>query len=127
MRLTFIHNPKDVEGSLVDKQPYSVSWTIAHLVLRQRLSRATPATLLQAFGLDAAPAEQAQGSQTPLSREGSLADLVDGITTGADVYESYVKSSVLLARELRLEPGQSAVVANGRVSDLLSSWIRLDV
>ncbi|KAI4517310.1 glycosyltransferase family 24 protein [Schizophyllum commune Loenen D] len=79
-RLSFIHNPKDVEGSLVDKQPYS-----------------------------------AQGSQTPLSREGSLADLVDGISPGADVYESYVKSSVLLARELRLEPGQSAVVANGRV------------
>ena len=41
-----------------------------------------------------------------MSREGSLADLVDGITTGADVYESYVKSSVLLARELARRPGK---------------------
>ncbi|KAL1746758.1 glycosyltransferase family 24 protein [Schizophyllum fasciatum] len=94
-RLSFIHNPKDVEGSLAARKPHSTPWIMAHLVLKNRFS------------------------QTPLSREGTIADLVDGISTNSNVYEAYVKSSVLLARELRLERGQSAVVANGRVISLI--------
>jgi hypothetical protein len=86
------------------------------LLAKNLLSKATPARLLRALGLEAPVAPGGgDGTQIPLKME----DLTDGVGIAgysAEEYEAYVRSSRLVARELQLAPGAQALVVNGRVS-----------
>jgi UDP-glucose:glycoprotein glucosyltransferase len=60
-----------------------------------------------------------EGSQVPLGKTDAYKALTDGVNVDhlqLEGYVDYVKAGRLLARELGLAPGQSALVVNGRVS-----------
>ena len=107
-RLTFIHNPT-VLGAPAQS---ALSRFVAHLIYKGLLSEATPASLLRALGaedvVDDSPSRDA------VIRK--LAGDVEPAEYEALVYDDYVKSTRRVARELGVQPGQSALVVNGRVS-----------
>ncbi|KAJ7342428.1 glycosyltransferase family 24 protein [Mycena albidolilacea] len=114
-RLGFVHNPGPGSAARDPTVRAPVSWLLSHLLAKNLLSKATPARLLRALGLEApvAPAG-GDGTQIPLKME----DLTDGVGIAgysAEEYETYVRSSRLVARELQLAPGAQALVVNGRV------------
>ncbi|KAL0959808.1 hypothetical protein HGRIS_011489 [Hohenbuehelia grisea] len=114
-RLTFVHNPSE-QPSTKDERPHS-SWLFSHLALTDRLSKATPARLLAALGLNA----QVEGgsAQKPLAHEEiSFKELTGGVSLpklDAERYAKYVETGRLLAREVGLKSGQQALIVNGRV------------
>ncbi|KAF8954770.1 hypothetical protein BDZ97DRAFT_1908037 [Flammula alnicola] len=115
-RISFIHNPTapSVPGSAT-RPP--VSWLFSHLHTRELLSKATPAAILSALGLEN-PVTPSDSPQIPIGHESSFESLTGGVTL-ADImpeeYYDFVKSSRLVVRTLQLAPGQSALVVNGRV------------
>jgi UDP-glucose:glycoprotein glucosyltransferase len=96
------------------------------LLAKNLLSKATPARLLRALGLEAPVASGgSDGTQIPLKME-DLTDRVGIAGYSAEEYEAFVRSRRLVARELRLAPGAQALVVNGRASaampPLMSVW-----
>jgi hypothetical protein len=60
-----------------------------------------------------------EGSQIPLGKTDAYEALTEGVHLDhlkPEEYVDYVKAGRLVARELGLAPGQSALVVNGRVS-----------
>ncbi|KAF8905183.1 glycosyltransferase family 24 protein [Gymnopilus junonius] len=125
-RVSFIHNPTIIQSPESGTRP-PASWLIAHLHIRGLLSQATPSQLISALGLEISAATAPEivvkeEVQTAL-KENADNDLVFKQLTGgaglhdilAEEYADYVKESKNVARELRLQPGQTAVVVNGRV------------
>ncbi|KAF9478976.1 hypothetical protein BDN70DRAFT_807681 [Pholiota conissans] len=115
-RIAFIHNPTTPDASQNIERPIA-SWLLAHLHVRELLSKATLATLLSALGFQdiATPTE---GTQIPLGQEASLEALTGGVALGRilpEEYYDFVKTSRLIARRLQIASGQSALVVNGRV------------
>ncbi|CAK5263114.1 unnamed protein product [Mycena citricolor] len=110
MRLSFIHNPSTVELDPSVRPPKS--WLLSHLVVKNLLSKATPAKLLQA--LEPGLVIQSDGTQT-----------ADELTSGADFsWDEYVRSvngGRLVLRELELAPGQQIVIVNGRIVGPIAS------
>lgn len=115
-----MHNPTTVDPVDPSVRP-PVSWLLSHLLAKNLLSKASPARLLRALGLDVpAPSSPHDVPQIPLLKEDD--ELTDGAgisTFSAEDYHSFLRSSRLVARELQLAPGALALVANGRVSALL--------
>jgi len=65
-----------------------------------------------------------EGSQIPLGKRDAYKLLTEGVNVHQlkpEEYADYVKAGRLVARELGLAPGQSALVVNGRVSALETS------
>jgi UDP-glucose:glycoprotein glucosyltransferase len=91
--------------------------------MRGSLSKATAATLLSALGLDSNVDGYVpplpEGSQIPLGKTDAYEALTESVHLDhlkLEEYVDYVKAGRLVARELGLAPGQSALVVNGRVS-----------
>ena len=106
-RLTFIHNPT-VPGAPAQS---AVSRFVAHLIYKGLLSEATPASLLRALGAE----EVVNDSPSRDAVIRKLAGDVEPAEYEALIYDDYVKSTRRVARELGVQPGQSALVVNGRV------------
>jgi hypothetical protein len=113
-RLTFIHNPT----VLVTPAQSALSRFVAHLIYKGLLSEATSASLLQALGggevVDDSPSRDA------VIRK--LAGDIEPAEYEALVYDDYVKSTRHIAREFGVQPGQSALVVNGRVRVFALHW-----
>jgi len=72
-----------------------------------------------------------EGSQIPLGQTDAYEALTEGVHLDhlkPEAYADYVKAGRLVARELALAPGQSALVVNGRVSVLwlLSLFVKFE-
>ncbi|EGO03944.1 glycosyltransferase family 24 protein [Serpula lacrymans var. lacrymans S7.3] len=112
-RVTFVHNPAPSTHS------HSVSSLLSQLISKDVLATISPARLKRALGLDEAgsvstPDESAQVAlKADLLREYG----VDGgeVVVAEDAYAGYVGSCKALARELRLLPGEQAILVNGRL------------
>ena len=106
-RLTFIHNPAVLNAPAQS----ALSRFVGHLVYKGILSEATTASLLRALGaedvVDDLPSRDA------VIRK--LAGDVEPAEYEALIYDDYVKSTRRVVRELGVQPGQSALVVNGRV------------
>ena len=107
-RLTFIHNPT-VLGAPAQS---ALSRFVAHLIYKGLLSEATPTSLLRALGAEEVVDDLP--SRDAVIRK--LAGDVEPAEYEALIYDDYVKSARRVARELGVQPGQSALVVNGRVS-----------
>ena len=114
-RLTFIHNPAVLNAPAQS----ALSRFVGHLVYKGLLSEATTASLLRALGaedvVDDSPSRDA------VIRK--LAGDVEPAEYQALIYDDYVKSTRRVARELGVQPGQSALVVNGRVRVFALYWI----
>ena len=106
-RLTFIHNPAVVNAPAQS----ALSRFVAHLIYKGLLSEATPTSLLRALGAE----KVADDSPSRDAVIRKLAGAVEPAEYEALVYDDYVKSTRRVARELGVQPGQSALVVNGRV------------
>lgn len=121
--MSFIHNPSSNFKGPESTPRAPASWLLSHLHIRGSLSKATPAILLSALGLDSnidgyVP-PVSEGSQIPLGKTDAYEALTEGVHLDhlkLEEYVDYVKAGRLVARELGLVPGQSALVVNGRVS-----------
>jgi hypothetical protein len=97
-----------------------MSKVLSHLIENERLQTVSPATLLHAFKLHV-PGEE-HPEQYVLAADGILKEVMGGISidqVDASLYSSYVVASAVLVGKLDLEPGDTAVLMNGRV------WRRL--
>ncbi|KJA25590.1 glycosyltransferase family 24 protein [Hypholoma sublateritium FD-334 SS-4] len=115
-RIAFIHNPISPNASEKDIRP-PTSWMLAHLHIRQLLSKATPASLLSALDLDG-PVVPSESTQIPIGQRDAFKSLSGGISLSGilpEEYVEYVKTSRLVARTIQLVPGEAALVVNGRV------------
>ncbi|KAI0948225.1 hypothetical protein AcW1_009797 [Taiwanofungus camphoratus] len=112
-RFSFVHNPSG-EESLVPSKPAHISSLLAHLTLKRKLHRMAPSRLLEILGLGNV-ATPGDSTQIVISSEGTLDDILGGSILEDAEYEAYLKSSRLMAHELRLAPGEQAVIVNGRV------------
>lgn len=115
-RFSFVHNPSG-EESLVPSKPAHISSLLAHLTLKRKLHRMAPSRLLEILGLGNV-ATPGDSTQIVISSEGTLDDILGGSILEDAEYEAYLKSSRLMAHELRLAPGEQAVIVNGRVSSV---------
>lgn len=91
---------------------------LAHLHVRQLLSKATPVSLLSALDLDD-PVVPSESTQIPIGQRDTFKSLSGGISVSGilpEEYGEYVKTSRLVARAIQLTPGEAALVVNGRVS-----------
>ncbi|PPQ81692.1 hypothetical protein CVT26_007456 [Gymnopilus dilepis] len=135
-RISFIHNPTTPQTPTPEngKRPLA-SYLLAHLHIRGLLSQATPSQLLAALGLESGPSASPAAAASPdvvadveEGVQAALKDKVDAdvvfkqLTGGAGLrdilaeeYADYVRTSRKVARELKVLPGQSALVVNGRV------------
>ena len=106
-RLTFIHNPAVLNAPVQS----ALSRFVAHLIYKGLLSEATTASLLRALGAEDVV------DDSP-SRDAVIRKLTGDVEPAeyeALAYDEYVKSTRRVARELGVQPGQSALVVNGRV------------
>jgi len=111
-RLAFIHNPSIPQSPHSTPRP-PVSWLLSHLHTRELLSNAPPSSLLSAPGLDvlAAPTD---GPQIPISGKTAFEKVTGGVNLKGipiEVYDDYLKSSRLLSRNIKLKPGQKAMLS----------------
>ncbi|KAF8155695.1 UDP-glucose:glycoprotein glucosyltransferase-domain-containing protein [Crassisporium funariophilum] len=119
-RLSFIHNPTSPSSYTSDKSPRSLtSWLFFHVHVRQHFHFGSPptnpATLLAALGVETPVVAGDEGStQTPLTQAEALAASI-GDDVKPEKYADFVKASRLVARELGILPGQSALLVNGRI------------
>ncbi|KAG6827591.1 hypothetical protein H0H92_011214 [Tricholoma furcatifolium] len=108
-RISFIHNPKDdpIEGVV---RPSSL---FAYALHDHLMSKTAPETLLRALGVEGSGSE----AQTVLSQDEIVQKLKGGakVAANSDYYAEYVKTSRLVARDTGLQPGQRALLVNGRV------------
>ena len=91
-----------------EKRP-PTSWLLAYLQERELLSKASPQSFLSVLGT--ASSEGSEGD--------NFVELTDGVALSnipPEVYEDYGKSCHLVARQLNILPGESALIVNGRVS-----------
>lgn len=72
---------------------------------------------METLGLEDASADE-QSSQVVLPAAGSLDDILHEGTLSNKEYDDYVRSSRLIVRDLKLEPGEQALIVNGRVSTI---------
>jgi UDP-glucose:glycoprotein glucosyltransferase len=95
-----------------------LSSLISHLHSKGLFKDVLPSRILKALGLKSSV--YFDGSpQTVIAKEDTIDDLTGGVflkDLSKDAYLNYVTSSLLVARELGLKPGEQALVANGRVS-----------
>ncbi|KAF4618673.1 hypothetical protein D9613_009850 [Agrocybe pediades] len=117
-RVSFIHNPALSKGAVSEERPVA-PWLFAHLHERQLLSKATPKALLSALSITSASEASEEENQVPLKqRNEAFVELTDGVTLPEimkEVFDDYEKSCQLVARQLNIQPGQSALLVNGRV------------
>ncbi|KAH8113837.1 UDP-glucose:glycoprotein glucosyltransferase-domain-containing protein [Phellopilus nigrolimitatus] len=121
-RLSFIHNPasKDSESSITHRR---ISPIVSHLVTHELLSKVS----LKEFGIllnpESAFSDDAPASvgQTVLSENSVVYQLLQdvGVTmdglSESETHDRYSVTSRLVARELGIEPGELALLVNGRV------------
>jgi len=113
--LTFIHNPT-VLGTPAQS---ALSRFVAHLIYKGLLSEATPTSLLRALGAE----EVVDDSPSRDAVIRKLAGDVEFAEYESLIYDDYVRSTRHIARELGVQPGQSALVVNGRVRVFALYWI----
>ncbi|KAF5386468.1 hypothetical protein D9757_005906 [Collybiopsis confluens] len=118
-RLAFVHNPSvpsDEEAS----QSLSMSSVFAHLVDNNQLSKITPVQLLQALeeGGEPVPEDDQTNRQVSFSSAKALKNALelDGLTSRRTVRTSkFLESCQWFVRSVGLDPGQNAIIINGRV------------
>ncbi|PPQ69221.1 hypothetical protein CVT24_000018 [Panaeolus cyanescens] len=117
-RVSFIHNPSTLPVVNSDDRP-TASWLLAHLYMRGQLSKASPSTLLSALGLaDSATKFEQDGAQAPLSVDNAVKALTGGqgiAGIAKEEYHDFVRNGRLLARRLKVAPGESVLSVNGRI------------
>lgn len=75
-------------------------------------------TLRAALGIKVVTTEEDSSAQTPLlSKEQALKAVSAGIDFSAETYAESIKTGRIFLKQLKIDPGQLAVVVNGRVSD----------
>ncbi|KAF8812128.1 hypothetical protein BYT27DRAFT_7133469 [Phlegmacium glaucopus] len=119
-RISFIHNPSTpIRSEKGARSP--ASWLISHLHIKELMRHASPATFALALGiqLDDTTAVANQGEQQiPMSKDEAFAKFTEGVMledVASEEYMDYVRASRLLVRDLKISPGQLALVVNGRV------------
>ncbi|KAF5311086.1 hypothetical protein D9619_007791 [Psilocybe cf. subviscida] len=114
-RLGFIHNPVVPSVSEGKERP-PVSWLLAHLQKSNLLSKTSRDTLLSVLVEHQPPAENMK--QVPLQENELFNTFTDGVSLAdiqPELYVDYLKSSRLLSRALKVAPGETAFLVNGRV------------
>lgn len=71
--------------------------------------------LRSALGVFSVPVEDSE--QTPLSQKAALEHVTSGFEFNERDYADHIVSTRLFLKQLKIEPGQLAVIVNGRVSD----------
>ncbi|KAF7983169.1 hypothetical protein HWV62_23402 [Athelia sp. TMB] len=116
-RVSFVHNPSNDNQDSLSNQ----SLLMSKLIRQKSLSTVSPDHLIRALGL--APVKFVHdGPQTVLSQEQALRKITGGIAYtdfDAEVHADYVRACVALISELRLSPGDSAIIVNGRRQTLM--------
>lgn len=109
MRISFVHNPAAKQAPA--GFGFSVESLLGHLITQGTLSKLPPAKLLDVItrGARAAPA---QSDQVVLALE---RDVLAGASPSALDDAAFVQASRRVLRELKLQPGEQALVVNGRV------------
>ena len=113
--MSFVHNPAPNSSIAVKRD--KPSFILGRLISQGSLSRVSSSRLLDALGLGEAPVP-VEGDQVVITSPETFEDILDeplSDGTEEDLYEKYVRSSRLFARELKLSPGQQVLVVNGRV------------
>lgn len=118
--LTPVHNPVGVRGRTGNLAP--LSFLMSHLYVNGLLENLSPTQVLNVLLGKEAAFTDSGGSQTVISLEQSINDLI-GDTKLSDIsaeeYTLYSHNGRRFATQLGILPGQQAVLANGRVSCLL--------
>ncbi|KAI0028565.1 glycosyltransferase family 24 protein [Vararia minispora EC-137] len=113
-RISFVHNPSISKGA---SEPHTaVSKVLAHLITSETIQHVSPEKLLHALKLHV-PGEEHPEQELLKSRE-TLQEIMSGVSADAvdqEVYAAYVRQSKLIAQRLGLEPGEIAVLVNGRL------------
>ncbi|OSX61274.1 glycosyltransferase family 24 protein [Postia placenta MAD-698-R-SB12] len=112
-RVSFIHNPANLTKAPSTVETASSS-LLAQLICQGILHHVPPSRLVETLGLEDASADE-QSSQVVLPAAGSLDDILHEGTLSNKEYDDYVRSSRLIVRDLKLEPGEQALIVNGRV------------
>ncbi|KAI0063832.1 hypothetical protein BV25DRAFT_1801498 [Artomyces pyxidatus] len=112
-RVAFIHNPSSAPD--IVETSTRMSSLISHLMFKRLVSKISSHNLLRALGLHMTVD---QSEQTVLGADISLNDIMGGVDV-KDVdlvdYAKYVRTSGQVVQELGLEPGEIALILNGRV------------
>jgi hypothetical protein len=120
-RLGFIHNPVVPSVSEGKERP-PVSWLFAHLQKYDLLSKTSRDTLLSMLVAHEPPSPSIQ--QVPLQENELFKTLTEGVSLvdiKPELYVDYLKSSRLLSRALKVAPGETVFLVNGRVSCVIST------
>ncbi|TBU43432.1 glycosyltransferase family 24 protein [Dichomitus squalens] len=110
-RLSFIHNPATVSPFAKSDKFASPSRFLAELVTRGLLSKVTPERLLNALGLGDPEVSVDHEKQEPYF----FNELTGSKVFSGEEYSKYLNACRLAARQLELQPGEQAVIVNGRV------------
>jgi UDP-glucose:glycoprotein glucosyltransferase len=93
-----------------------------YLISTNLLSKASPAQILHAFDSD----YPVTSGDDHVDVQRVLQELTNGVVPSdfnQSAYAQYVKSSRLVARELQLQPGEQALIVNGRVGRIRLSLV----
>lgn len=111
-----MHNPADIDD--IDIVQPTVSSLLSHLHTQGQFAGTSSSEFLAAVGLAPPPLGQNE-LQSVLTRESLIEKLTKrngSKEDGKKAYRDYVSSSLLVAHEIGLLPGQQALIINGRVS-----------
>lgn len=91
---------------------------LAQLVTHRLLHRVSAEKLLRILALAEVAPPSEEGEQVVVEPEETLEDLLEDVPTQAALAD-YARACLFLVRELDIEPGEHALIVNGRVSDIL--------
>jgi UDP-glucose:glycoprotein glucosyltransferase len=116
--VSFIANPKYVEKEKFG--PESPSALLSYLAKQGTLqnwsSKGAVGVLKSALGIFATATED-NSNQAPLPQKAAIEHVSEGLEFNEKDYADYIVSGRLFLKQLKIEPGQLAVIVNGRVSD----------
>ncbi|CAL1698787.1 unnamed protein product [Somion occarium] len=114
-RVTFIHNPSS-DASKDFKPERQASIGLGHLIVKGLLDKVPPARLLKVLGLDH-ETTNVPSEQHVIAFYAALDDLFsEGFFEGREkCYREYLTASHFVTRDLKILPGQNALIVNGRV------------
>ncbi|KAF5330129.1 hypothetical protein D9611_010543 [Ephemerocybe angulata] len=112
-RLSFIANPRHVDSFGPESRSALLSALSKAGLLKNWSSKGSLGVLKAALGLGNPASSEA--SQVPLLKQNALDKVSAGIDFSAESYAASIKSGRIFLKQLSIEPGQLAVVVNGRV------------
>ncbi|RXW17921.1 hypothetical protein EST38_g7933 [Candolleomyces aberdarensis] len=113
-RVSFIANPKFVEKFGPESPSTLLSFLVKQGTLQNWSSKGAVAVLKSALGIFATATDD-NSDQAPLSQKAALEHVTAGLEFNEKDYADYIVSARLFLKQLKIVPGQLAVIVNGRI------------